>query len=125
MLADRETVNAVGRGEAAVEGAGAFSGLGRVLGDVEGDVVVGQLAGRGDRPGVVLGAPGQGPGRQAADGRDVDADGVGGLGDGGGQEVEGGPGGRFGGGSGRAVEADDGVEVDNAPALVFSDLRAC
>jgi hypothetical protein len=39
-----------------------------------------------------------------------------------GQEVEGGPGGRFGVGSGRSVEADDGVEVDDAPALVFSDF---
>jgi hypothetical protein len=49
-------------------------------------------------------------------------DGVGGLGDGGNEQFEGGPGGRGGVRTGGAVEADDGVEVDHAAALVFGDL---
>jgi hypothetical protein len=49
-------------------------------------------------------------------------DGVGGLGDGSGQQVDGGPGGRGRAWPGGAVEADDGVEVDHAAALVLSDL---
>jgi hypothetical protein len=85
VLAYRKTVDAVGRGEAAVQGAGALGGLGGVLGDVGRDVVVGQLAVGCDRPGVVLGALGQGPSGQAAGGRNADADSAGGLGDGSGQ----------------------------------------
>ena len=49
-------------------------------------------------------------------------DGVGGLGDGSGEQADGGPGGRCGVRTGGAVEADDGVEVDHAAALVFGDL---
>jgi hypothetical protein len=49
-------------------------------------------------------------------------DGAGGLVDGGGEQGEGGPGGRGRGRSGGAVEADDGVEVDNPATLVFGDL---
>ena len=51
-----------------------------------------------------------------------DADGAGGLVDGGGEQGEGGPGGRGVGRPGGAVEPDDGVEVDDAAALVFGDL---
>jgi hypothetical protein len=45
-----------------------------------------------------------------------------GLVDGGGEQGEGGPGGRGRGRPGGAVEPDDGVEVDDAAALVFGDL---
>jgi hypothetical protein len=49
-------------------------------------------------------------------------DGVGGLGDGRGQQADGGPGGRSRARPGRAVETDDGVEVDHAAQLVLGDL---
>jgi hypothetical protein len=52
----------------------------------------------------------------------VKVGGVGGLGDGRGQQGGGGPSRRGGGGPGGAVEPDDGVEVDHAAALVFGDL---
>jgi hypothetical protein len=47
---------AVGGGQAAVEGAGALGGLGGVLGDVGGDLGVGEVAGRSDGPDVDLGS---------------------------------------------------------------------
>ena len=109
-------------GDAAVEGAGAFGGFGGVLGDVGGDLGVGQFPAGGDGARVVFAAPGQGPGGDSAERRGLDVDGAGGLGDGFGEEVEGGPGGRGGSRSGGAVEADDGVEVDDPAALVFGDL---
>jgi hypothetical protein len=49
-------------------------------------------------------------------------DGVGGLGDSGVEQVEGCPRRRNRGWSGRAVEADDGVEVDDAASLVLSNF---
>jgi hypothetical protein len=49
-------------------------------------------------------------------------DGTDGLGDGRGKQGDRGPGRRGGGRPGGAVEADDGVEVDHAAALVFGDL---
>jgi hypothetical protein len=71
---------------------------------------------------VKLAAPGQGAGRKAWRGGCSDADGAGGLADGVGEQGEGGPGGRGVGWAGGTVEADDGVEVDHAAALVFGDL---
>ena len=121
VVADGQFGEPVGRGEAAVEGAGAFGGLGGVLGDVARDLGIGQLPGGGDRPDVVLRPQARVAGRQSR-AAGVDADSAGGLVDGGGQQGDGGPGGRGGGGPGRAVEADDGVEVDHAAALVFGDL---
>ena len=62
VVADGQVGQLVGRGDAAVEGAGAFGGLGGVLGDVAGDLGVGQVPGGGDRADVELAAPGQRPG---------------------------------------------------------------
>src|SRR5271170_7743905 len=93
-----------------------------VLRDVTGDLGICQLPGSRDRTGVVFAAPDQGPGGYSrSDGRD-DGDGADRLVDGGGEQAEGGPGGRCSGWSGGAVEADDGVEVDDPAPLVFSDL---
>ena len=55
----------VGGCDAAVEGAGALSGLRGVLGDVTGDLGVRQFPGRRDRPDVELGAPGERSGGNA------------------------------------------------------------
>jgi hypothetical protein len=44
VIGDGQRVEAVGGGYAAVEGSGAFGGLGGVLGEVGGDLGVGQLA---------------------------------------------------------------------------------
>src|SRR5262249_41436233 len=59
---------------------------------------------------------------QMGDSRGLQVDGPGGLVDGGGEQGDGGPGGRSSSGPGGAVEPDDGVEVDDAAPLVFSDL---
>jgi hypothetical protein len=81
------------------------------------------VAAGGDRPYVELAAPRQGAGRESRRGGSRDADGTGGLIDGGGEQGNGDPGGRAGvGWPGEAVEADDGVEVDDAATLVFGDL---
>jgi hypothetical protein len=69
MLADRQVGQLFGRAEAAVEGAGAFRGLGGVLGDVRCDPGVGQLPRGSDRLGVGLASPGQGAGRGTRCGR--------------------------------------------------------
>ncbi len=122
VVADGQVGEPVIGGDAAIEGAGAFGSLGGVLGDVTGDLGVGQVPGGRDRPGVVFAAPGQRPGGDSRRGGRDDVDGAGGLVDGGGKQAEGGPGGRGRGRPGRAVEADDGVEVDDAAALVFGDL---
>ena len=51
VLADGQLGQPVGGGDAAVEGAGAFGGLGGVLGDVGGDPGIGEFPGGGDRAG--------------------------------------------------------------------------
>jgi hypothetical protein len=75
-----------------------------------------------DGPGVVLASPAQRAGGQPRGGGGVEVDGGGGRGDGGGQQAGGGPGGRGGVRPGGTVEADDGVEVNHATALVLGDL---
>ena len=45
VLADGKVGQLVGGGDAVVEGAGAFGGFGGVLGDVGGDLAVGQFPG--------------------------------------------------------------------------------
>ena len=122
VVANGQQSELVGWGDAAVEGAGAFGGLGGVLGDVRGDLGVGEVPGGGDRAGVEFAAPGQSPGGQSAGGWGLDVDGAGGPDDGVGEQAEGGPGGRGGGWPVGAVEADDRVEVDDPAALVFGDL---
>ncbi len=54
VVGDGQRGELVGGGDAAVEGAGAFGGLGGVLGDVAGDGGVGELAAGGDGPDVEL-----------------------------------------------------------------------
>ena len=122
MVPDGKVSQLVGGGDAAVEGAGAFGGFGGVLGDVGGDLAVGQFSGGGDRARVEFTSPGQRPGREARGGRDIQVDSAGCLVDGGGEQGEGRPGGRGRGRPGEAVEPDDGVEVDDATPLVFGDL---
>jgi hypothetical protein len=106
----------------AIQGAGAFGGLGGVLGHVARDLGVGHVAAGCDRPYIELAPPGQRAGREARRGGRGDPDGAGGLVNGGSKQSEGGPGGRGVGWPGGAVEPDDGVEVDDAAALVFGDL---
>ena len=79
VLADGKVVELVCRGDAAVEGAGAFGGFGGVLSDVGGDPAVGKFPGGGDRAGVVFAAPAQGPGGESGSGRRDDGDGTDGL----------------------------------------------
>jgi hypothetical protein len=122
VVTDGQVGEPVGGGQTAVEGAGAFGGLGGVLGQVRGDLGVGHVAGGGDQADVELAAARQGAGRESRRGGSRDADGAGGLVDGGGEQGDGDPGGRGVGWPGGAVEADDGVEVDDAAALVFGDL---
>ena len=122
VLADRQHVELVSGRDAAIERAGAFSGLGGVLGDVGRDPGLGQFPARGDGPGVEFAAPGERAGRQAGDRRYVNVNGVGGLGDGGGKQLKRGPARRGSCRPGRVVEPDDGVEMDDAAPLVFSDL---
>jgi hypothetical protein len=94
VVPDGKVNQLVGGGDAAVEGAGAFGGFGGVLGDVGGDLAIGQFPGGGDRAGVEFTSPGQRPGREARGGRDIQVDGAGGLVDGGGEQGNGRPGGR-------------------------------
>jgi len=101
---------------------GALGGLRGVLGHVPGHRGVGQLPGRRDRSDVELTAPGEGPRGETRGGGSPHLDGAGGLADGVGQQAQGGPGGRRGRRPGGAVEADDGVEVDDAAPLVLGDL---
>jgi hypothetical protein len=122
VLTDGQVSDPVGRGEAAIESASAFGGLGRVLGHVRGDLGIGHVTVGGDRADVELAAPRQGAGRESWRGGSRDAYGTGGLVDGSGEQRDGDPGGRGVGWPGRAVEPDDGVEVDDAAALVFGDL---
>jgi hypothetical protein len=122
VVADGQVGELVGGGDAAVESAGAFGGLRGVLRDVTGDLGICQLPRSRDRTGVVFAAPGQAPGGDSRSGGRDDGDGADRLVDGGGEQAEGGPGGRCSGWSGGAVEADDGVEVDDPAPLVFGDL---
>jgi hypothetical protein len=85
VVPDGKVGQLVGGGDAAVGGAGAFGGFGGVLGDLGGDSAIGQFSGGGDRAGVEFTSPGQGPGREARGGRDIQVDGAGGLVDGGGE----------------------------------------
>ena len=122
MLADGQLGELVGGGYAAVESAGAFGGLGGVLGDVGGDPAVGEFPGGGDGPGVVFTSPVQRAGGQPRSGRCFEVDGVRGLGYGRGQQSDGGPD-RWGRARpGGTVEADDGVKIDNAAPLILGDL---
>jgi len=123
MIPDRQAGEPLGRGDAAVKGAGAFGGLGGVLGDVGGDLGVGEVTCGRDRSGVEFAAPGQGATRETRRGGHFDGDGAGGLVDSGGEQRRSGPGGRGGGWSGGAVETDDGVEVDDSATLVLGNLR--
>jgi hypothetical protein len=59
VIADGQVSDPVGGGEAAVERAGAFGGLGGVLGHVRGDLGVRHVAVGGDRANVELAAPRQ------------------------------------------------------------------
>ena len=122
VVADGKIGEAIGGRDAAVEGAGAFGGLGGVLGDVTGDLGIGQFPGSGDRAGVVFAAPGQGPGGDTRCGGRDDVDDTDGLVDGGGEQGEGSLGGRGRSWPGRTVESDDGMEVDDSAPLVFGDL---
>jgi hypothetical protein len=61
VVPDGQLVQAVGGRDMAVESAGALGGLRGVLGDVTGDLGVGQFPGRRDRPDVELAAPREGP----------------------------------------------------------------
>ena len=87
VVADGQVGEPVGRGEAAVEGAGAFGGLGGVLGHVASDLGVGHVAVGGDRADVELAAPRQRAGREPRRGGRGDADGAGRLVDGGGEQA--------------------------------------
>ena len=66
--------------------------------------------------------PGQGPGDHSRSGRGYEADDADGLADGGCEQTDRRPGGWGGCWSCRAVEADDGVEMDDPAPLVFGDL---
>ena len=92
VLADGQLGELIGRGNAMVEGAGAFGGLGGVLGHVGGHPGVGEVPGGGDRPGVVLASPRQRAGRQSRGSWGIEVDGTGGLGDGRGKQGDRGPG---------------------------------
>ena len=122
VVADGQVGEPIGRGDAAIQSAGAFGGLGRVLGHVARDLGVGHVAAGRDWPQIELASPGQRAGRKPRRGGRGDADGMGGLVNGGSKQSEGGPGRRGVGWPGRAVEPDDGVEVDDATMLVFGDL---
>jgi hypothetical protein len=87
MVADGQVGEPIGRGDAAVQGAGAFGGLGCVLGQVPGDLGVGYVAVGADGPGVELTAPCERAGEAPRSGRSRDADGAGGLVDGGGERA--------------------------------------
>jgi hypothetical protein len=76
VAGDEQGGEAVGGGDAPVEGAGAFGGLGGVLGDVPGDPGIGEFPGRGDRPDVVLAALGQAASGEVRGGGSTDADGI-------------------------------------------------
>ncbi len=69
VLADGQVGQPVGRGDAAVEGAGAFGGLGRVLGHVASDLSVGQPPVGGNGPDVAFAAPRQRAGCKTRSGR--------------------------------------------------------
>ena len=88
VVADRSLGQSVGRSDPAVQSAGAFGGLGRVLGDVASDLGIGQFSGRGDGSRVEFPAPGQGARREPWPTRCCDVDGAGGLVDGGGEPGE-------------------------------------
>ena len=82
----------------------------------------GQVRGVADGPGVGLGAEPQRDRRAAGDGAGGDGGGGGGLGDGVGEHGGGERRGRWLAGVAGGVEADDGVEVDDAAGLVLGDL---
>jgi hypothetical protein len=86
------------------------------------DPPVGHISGRRDGPDVVLAAEVDGVRGQSAGGGQVEMNTSGGLADDCAKCVEGCPSGRGSCRSCRAVEPDDGVEVDDAAALVFGDL---
>src|SRR5690606_7854250 len=90
--------------------------------DVTGDGLLGEIAVKGDGPDVELRAPAQDAFRLTLVGGCGGRDRTSGVLDGPGEGVGGGPGRGRCGWSVRAVEADDGVEVDDAASLVFGDL---
>jgi hypothetical protein len=122
VVADEQVGEPIGGGDAAVESAGAFGSLRGVLRDITGDLGISQVPGSRDRPGIVFAAPGQGPSGDFRSGGRDDVDNADGLVDRGSEQAEGGPGGRGRGWSGGAVEADDGVEVENPAPLVLGNL---
>ena len=87
MLADGQLGELVDGGDAPVESASALGGLGGVLGHVGGDPGIGEFPTGGDGPGVVLPAPAQRADGQPRGSRGVEMDGVGGLGDGSGEQA--------------------------------------
>lgn len=110
--------------QGAVESTGGVGGLGGVLGHVGGDRVIGQFgvgAECGDLAHVELFTPGEFafPDRSRDD---VDRDAGGGGPDGVGEHGDSGGRGRGLSAAVRAVEADHGVEVDQAALLVLGDL---
>jgi hypothetical protein len=122
VLTDGQVGDPVGMGEAAVQSAGTFGGLGGVFGHVARDLGVGHVAAAGDRADVELATPSQRASQEPRRGGFRDADGAGGLVDGVGEQGDSGPGGRNRGRPGGAVEPDNGMEVDDATTLVFGDL---
>src|SRR5262249_32469844 len=116
----RRACSRTGRsGSRAAGGVGGGGGAGGVGGWGGGPAHAAATVGARRRP---VAARCQGAGRETRSGGGLDGDGAGGLVDGGGERGEGGPGGRGGGRPGGSVEPDDGVEVDDAAALVFGDL---
>ncbi len=113
--------------DAAVQGAGALGGLGRVLGHVGRDSLFGDVGAVPEGlhgPHVELGAPAEGTGRLVLGGRDGDR-GVGVRGscsDGVSEEADRGPGGRSGLRSVGAVDADHGMKVQRTALLELGDL---
>jgi hypothetical protein len=122
MISDWQICKPVGRGDPAIQGAGAFGGLGGVLGDVGSDPRVREIPSRGDGSDVVFTAEVHSARRQSGHGLEVKMDGARGVGDGHGEYVERCPGRRRGCRPGGTIEPDDGVEVDHAATLVLGDL---
>ena len=83
VVAYRQLGYPVGGGDAAVESAGAFGGLGRVLGHVASDLGVCDVAGGGNRADIKLASPCQRAGWEAGGSGRPYVDGVSGLIDGG------------------------------------------
>ncbi|NBE93044.1 hypothetical protein GUY59_07485 [Nonomuraea sp. K271] len=118
VLANGQGVEVVERLDTPVQRADALGGLGGVFGDVRGDSLLGEITAHRDAAYVELGAPAE----AAAQRLDLRRDDRRRMPSSQCQSVGGRPGRRRRGRAVRTVEADDGVEVDDAPALVLGDL---